>query len=143
MLHHIRLNAIPAGSRLQCILGLLAVLWHQDRKCFSPTGEGQQQPGCQGVGDMLSHMLALLLDASIGTSVFHCLPPHVLLQCLHTMATQVVPHCLCLTVCASLWPYQSSIIYHGCFSIPMVDFYLGFFFFFGGVPWWPLDLWLL
>ena len=94
MLQHIRLNALPAGSRLQCILGLLAVLWHQDKRCFSPTGDRPQQPGCQGVGDMLSHLLAVLLDASVGTSVFCCLPPRVLLQCLRTMVTQVVPHCL-------------------------------------------------
>ena len=128
MLHHIRLNAIPAGCRLQCILGLLAVLWHQDRKCFSPTGEGQQQPGCQGVGDMLSHMLALLLDASIGTSVFHCLPPHVLLQCLHTMATQVVPYCLCLTLAISVVYNLPWVFFH----FYGTDFYLGFFFFFWG-----------
>ena len=119
MLQHIRLNALPAGSRLQCTLGLLVVLWHQDKQCFSPTGDRPQQAGCQGVGDVLSHLLAVLLDASVGTSVFRCLPPHALLQCLHTMVTQVVPHCLAPDHPCQLCRLHSGHVSCVCFFLAM------------------------
>ncbi|KAK7105811.1 hypothetical protein V1264_017143 [Littorina saxatilis] len=86
MLRLVPLSDLPGTTRLQCTLGLLAVLRHLDERHLA--GLGACDGGGDSVRETVCQLLVVLLEASIGTALFLCLPPHTLIHCLHTLVTQ-------------------------------------------------------
>jgi hypothetical protein len=99
VLDEVPLHALPAGIRLQCGLGLLAMLvtvqWSLTKS--EDMHRADEVEGMVHRVSAESHLCSLviqMLDNSVGTGIFTSVTPTLLLQSLTRLAIQVKQMCL-------------------------------------------------